>query len=310
MKQYPSRTKQSRSATKKSPIKYSTSKKCNLRCPQCHKRGGMSLLPHSHISQYNTTEKHYNEERKNIVIDDKTNLIKVPQHIGFILDGNRRWAKQQNKTSNFGHKQGAKNIKNLCNLCIKYGVKYLTLYCLSVENLDRSKQELKFLFACIKQFLQKKNIRELHEDGINLSIIGDFTLLPKDVASAIEYANKLKNKNTIKLNLQACICYSGRNEILNGAKKIVKDFANNTVTLKQVDEMNEKTFEKYISTGHLPDVDLLIRTGGDLRISNFLLWKISYAELHFCNIAFPAFNEENFLLALYDFQNRHRRYGV
>lgn len=257
-----------------------------------------------------TSKKQYNEEEKNNVIDNKTNLIKIPQHIAFILDGNRRWAKQQNKTSNFGHKQGAKNIKNLCNLCIKYGVKYLTLYCLSIENLNRSKQELKFLFSCIKQFLQEKNIKELHKNGINLSIIGDFTLLPKDIASAIEYANKLKNKNKTKLNLQACICYSGRNEILNGVKKMVKDFTNNTMASEQVDKMNEKTFEKYLSTGHLPDVDLLIRTGGDIRISNFLLWKISYSELHFCKVAFPAFNEENFLLALYDFQNRHRRYGA
>ena len=185
MKQTSSRTSHLIGSERRITIKYPTSKKRDL--------------PRRELSQSyscilkNTSRKRYNEEKEkkrkkeeeNIVINNKLDLTKVPQHIAFILDGNRRWAKQQNKTSNFGHKQGAKNIKNLCNLCIKYGVKYLTLYCLSVENLNRSKQELKFLFSCIKQFLQKKNIKKLHENGINLSIIGDFDLLPKDVASAI-----------------------------------------------------------------------------------------------------------------------------
>ncbi len=236
------------------------------------------------------------------------NLKNIPNHVAFILDGNRRWAKQLNKTSNFGHKQGARNILNICNLCIKYNIKYLTLYCLSIENLNRSKQELKFLFECIKYFLKQNNIKKMHENGINLNIIGDFNLLPNNVKETINTANKNQIKDQ-KLNVQACICYSGRNEILNGVKKISKELKNEKISFDEIEKIDEKKFEDYIFTGNFPDVDLMIRTGGEKRISNFLLWKISYAELYFCDTFFPSFNEENFLLALYDFQNRKRRYG-
>lgn len=233
----------------------------------------------------------------------------LPQHIAFILDGNRRWAKKNNKSSNFGHKHGAYNIQNICNLCIKYKIKYLTLYCLSIENLNRSKKELKFLFSCIKYFLEKKNIEKMHKNKINLNIIGDLNLLPNNIKNIAKLANKNQIKKP-KLNVQACICYSGRNEILNGVKNIFKNIKNGLINFSEIEKINEKDFEKYIFTGNLPDVDLMIRTGGDIRISNFLLWKLSYAELYFCDTFFPDFDEKNFLLALYDFQNRKRRYGV
>lgn len=244
-------------------------------------------------------------QENNSVNNDLTN---IPNHVAFILDGNRRWAKQLNKTSNFGHKQGARNILNICNLCIKYNIKYLTLYCLSIENLNRSRQELKFLFECIKYFIKPNNIKKIHENYINLNIVGDFNLLPNNVKEAINAANKNQIKDQ-KLNVQACICYSGRNEILNGVKKISKELKNGNISFDEIEKINEKKFENYIFTGNFPDIDLMIRTGGEKRISNFLLWKISYAELYFCDTFFPSFNEENFLLALYDFQNRKRRYG-
>ena len=238
----------------------------------------------------------------------KQKITSIPNHIAFILDGNRRWAKKHNKSSNIGHKYGIRNIETICNLCIKYNIKYLTLYCLSVENLNRSKQELNFLFAYIKQYLSNKNINQIHQKNINFRIIGDFTLLPKNLQNCIEVANENQIQNS-KLNLQICICYSGRNEIINSVKRIINDIETKVITSKQAKNITEKEFEKYLFSGSYPDVDLMIRTGGEIRISNFLLWKISYAELYFCKTLFPDFNENDFLLALYNFQSKNRRYG-
>ncbi len=228
-------------------------------------------------------------------------LTNKPNHIAFILDGNRRWAKKNNLSPNKGHKKGAENIENLCNWCIKYGIKYLTLYCLSIENLNRSKNELKYLFASIEKFLSKQQIEEYNNRGIQISVAGDFDILPANTKKTL-LAIKNNLQHEPKLFLKLCIGYSGRNEIINATKTIIRQ------NLKPED-VNEATFQKFLFTNDFPDVDLLIRTGGDKRISNFLLWKMSYAELYFCEQYFPEFNEENFLLALYDFKSRMRRYG-
>ena len=248
-------------------------------------------------------------DKRSFLDIEKNELVCVPNHIAIILDGNRRWAKEQGKTANFGHKQGGKNIENICNYCIKYCVKYLTLYCLSVENLKRSKQELQFLFAQMKRYLDAESIEKMHKNGINLTIIGDFSFLSPNLREIIKNVNNNQIKNP-KLNLQACICYSGRNEILNCVKNVAENLKNSKLDYNDVEKMTEKELEKYLFTGNFPDVDLMIRTGGDIRISNFLLWKLSYAELFFCKKPFPSFNEEDFLLALYDFQNRKRKYGL
>jgi len=237
----------------------------------------------------------------------KKNDIKIlPNHVAFILDGNRRWAKENGKNANFGHQKGAENVKNLCEMCLKYKIKYLTLYCLSIENLQRSKQELNFLFRTIKNNLTQENIKKYNEqDNVNINIIGDRSVLPENLQKHIEKIDKIKIKNA-KLELQICFGYSGRNEIVNAVKNIIKDEKNKKLKINDIDE---KTFEKYLFTSNIPDVDLMIRTGGDIRISNFLLWKLSYAELYFCDTYFPAFSEKDFLLALYNFQSRKRRYG-
>ena len=252
-------------------------------------------------TEENDITKNRKARNKNSIDFSQEKLINKPNHIAFILDGNRRWAKKNGLSPNKGHKKGAENIENLCNWCLKYEIKFLTLYCLSIENLNRSKNELKYLFTSIKTFLTSKRIEEYNQRGINISIIGDFAVLPQDVKQTLEKVNQRSIQNP-KLFLQLCIGYSGRNEIVNAAKKAIH-------TNKKIDELNEKTFEKLLFTSSIPDVDFLIRTGGDMRISNFLLWKISYAELYFCKQFFPEFNEKNFLLALYDFQNRIRRYG-
>ena len=230
---------------------------------------------------------------------------KLPLHIAFILDGNRRWAKKKNLPIYIGHQRGAENVKNLLEWCIKYKIKYLTIYCLSMDNLKRSKDELNKIFGMLKQYLLLENIKKLNQDGIDVEIVGNFDILPKDVAEAIKKISKMDDKN-VKLHLQVCIGYSGKNEIVNAVQAIVQDIGKNIIRTEDIDN---ELFEKYLLTKNTPDIDLMIRSGGEKRISDFLLWKLAYSELYFCDKLFPDFNEHDFLLALYFFANRERRYG-
>lgn len=230
---------------------------------------------------------------------------KLPLHIAFILDGNRRWAKKKNLPIYIGHQRGAENVKNLLEWCIKYKIKYLTIYCLSMDNLKRSEDELNKIFGMLKQYFLFENIKKLNQNGIDVEIIGNFDILPKDVAEAIKKISKMDDKN-VKLHLQVCIGYSGKNEIVNAVQAIVQDIGKNIIRTEDIDN---ELFEKYLLTKNTPDIDLMIRSGGEKRISDFLLWKLAYSELYFCDKLFPDFNEHDFLLALYFFANRERRYG-
>ena len=238
----------------------------------------------------------------------KDKLVNIPKHVAMILDGNRRWAKQNNLPSYLGHKQGAENIYNLCDWCLKCGVKYLSLYCLSYENLNRAKEELEYIYNYIVNNFNDKRIDELKKkQHVNISVFGDISLLPNDVQSAI--CSVQKNQipaNDIKLNLNICICYSGRQEILKAIKDLFKDIQVGGVDINDIDETK---FSEYLYTKNCPEPDLLIRCGKEKRVSNFLLWQIGYCELYFCDKLWPEFNEQDFLLALYDFQGRLRRYG-
>ncbi len=247
-----------------------------------------------------------NEMRKEQISD-------IPTHIAFILDGNRRWAKKNNLSINKGHEEGARNIKNLCNWCIKHNIKYLTLYCLSTENLGRQPKELKFLYSCISTYLSKDKIIEYSKDHVNIRVLGNKDLFADEIKEKITQANASICKDA-KLQLQLCIGYGGRNEITEAVNKLIIDVLNEEDNEKDTCSKNkhkitEQIFEQYLYSSNIPDVDLLIRTGGDQRISNFLLWKISYAELYFCEKFWPEFCEEDFLLALYNYQSRRRRYG-
>jgi undecaprenyl diphosphate synthase len=246
------------------------------------------------------------EEDKEVLLK-KIIPSKLPSHIAMILDGNRRWARANGLQDYLGHRAGVKNIHIICNIAKKYGIKYLTLYCLSVENLNRCKEELSFLFREIK-LINKKHITKALEQGIKISILGDFSYLPKDIANSLNDVSSLykeiesTNEYKIDLNLQLCISYSGRNDILNAVKKIKEQNID-------VDNIDEKVFGDFLMTNGLPDIDLMIRAGGEKRLSNFLLWQLSYTELYFCDKMWPEFNEYDFLVALYFFQNRLRRYG-
>ena len=228
-----------------------------------------------------------------------------PEHIAIILDGNRRWARAKGLPDNEGHKIGLENINNLIDWCIDDDVKILSLYCLSVENLKRSKEELGFLFEYLKIRVEDiiENIEENKQRGIKYDVLGDFELLPSEIADKISDALKISQKewkdDTPKLLVNLCICYGGRQDIVQAAHAVAEKGL----------EINEENINANLFTKGEKDVDLLIRTGGEQRLSNFLLWQASYAELYFTDKMWPEFAKEDFLEALDWFGNRQRRFG-
>ncbi len=228
-----------------------------------------------------------------------------PEHIAIILDGNRRWARAKGLPDNEGHKTGLENIKNLVEWCQEADVKILSLYCLSVENLKRSKNELDFLFEYIKIRVEDiiENVKANKERELKYDVLGNFELLPIDITNKISEALEINQKewknDQPKLLVNLCICYGGRQDIVLSVKKVVE---------KQL-EINEENINNNLYTKGAKDVDLLIRTGGEQRLSNFLLWQMNYAELYFTDKMWPEFAKEDFAAALEWFSKRNRRFG-
>lgn len=216
----------------------------------------------------------------------------VPQHVAIIMDGNRRWAKQKNLKESEGHKAGAEVTKQVVIAARKLGVKYLTIYAFSEENWQRSEEEVGFLMKLLIMQIQKQ-LSELGKNGVRVKVIGDRSKLTSDVAKAIEKAEKETEDNN-DLYLQVAFSYGARQEILQAVEKSAGD---------------SKKFESALYTANIPDPDLLIRTGGEYRISNFLLWQIAYTELYFTDVFWPEFGELEFQKALEEFENRERRFG-
>ena len=228
-----------------------------------------------------------------------------PEHIAIILDGNRRWARTKGLPDNEGHKTGLENLKNLVEWCLNADVKILSLYCLSVENLKRSKSELDFLFEYLKIRVEEivDKVKENKEKGLKYDVLGNFELLPKEIVGKINDAinvseKEWKNDNP-KLLVNLCICYGGRQDIVQAALAVVE----------QKLEINEENINANLFTKGEKDVDLLIRTGGEQRLSNFLLWQASYAELYFTDKMWPEFAKKDFTAALEWFGKRQRRFG-
>ena len=228
-----------------------------------------------------------------------------PEHIAIILDGNRRWARAKGLPDNEGHKKGLENINNLVEWCQEADVKILSLYCLSVENLKRSKSELDFLFEYLKIRVEEivDKVKENKEKGLKYDVLGNFELLPKEIVEGINEVIKVNKKewgnDNPKLLVNLCICYGGRQDIVQAARAVVE----------QKLEINEENINANLFTKGAHDVDLLIRTGGEQRLSNFLLWQASYAELYFTDKMWPEFAKEDFTAALEWFGNRQRRFG-
>ncbi|KJS06557.1 MAG: UDP pyrophosphate synthase [Flavobacteriales bacterium BRH_c54] len=233
---------------------------------------------------------------------DKNN---IPQHIAIIMDGNGRWAKNHRKPRVFGHKKGVVSVKSVVEGAAEIGVKHLTLYAFSTENWKRPKFEVTALMQLLVNTITNE-INELHKNNIRLSAIGNLNNLPTECYNELMRAVE-KTKDNKGLNLILALSYSAKWEISEAVKKIAEDVVNKNI---EIDNINEELLTKYLTTCNVPDPELLIRTSGECRISNFLLWQIAYSELYFTNILWPDFRKENLFQAIMDYQNRERRFGL
>ena len=232
---------------------------------------------------------------------DHTNL---PKHLAIIMDGNGRWAKQQGFLRAFGHENGTKSVKEIIKTSAKLGIEYLTLYAFSTENWNRPKIEVQALMKILINSL-KKELTTLQENNIRLNAIGNLDKLPKtaqkELLDVIE-----KTKNNTRLTLTLALSYGSREELVNAVKSISDKVKNNIISLDTIDD---SIINEHLYTQNLPDVDLLIRTSGEHRISNFLLWQIAYAELYFTNVLWPDFKDQDLYEAIISYQKRERRFG-
>ena len=232
------------------------------------------------------------------------NIDQLPNHIAIIMDGNGRWAKSKGLLRNIGHQNGAKTVKEVVETCAKINVKYLTLYAFSTENWNRPKLEVELLMKLLISSL-KKEVKTLQKNNIKLSTIGNLNSLPTKVAKELKDVIE-KTKDNNRLTLTLALSYGSQEELIKTIKEISLKVKNNLISPENIDKsvINNHLYDHY-----LPDVDLLIRTSGEQRISNFLLWEIAYAELFFTDILWPDFNNENLFEAILNYQNRERRFG-
>jgi undecaprenyl diphosphate synthase len=236
---------------------------------------------------------------------EKVDTEKLPQHVAIIMDGNGRWAKEKGKLRVFGHQNGVKAVRDTVEGAAEIGVKHLTLYAFSTENWNRPKFEVTALMELLVATISKET-KTLMDNDIRLNAIGDLNMLPKschkELLEAIE-----KTKNNKRLTLHLALSYSSRWEIVNAAKRIAQEIKDGKISPENV---NEELFIANLTTSGIPDPELLIRTSGEYRISNFLLWQIAYAELYFTSKLWPDFRREDLFEAICDYQNRERRFGM
>jgi undecaprenyl diphosphate synthase len=228
---------------------------------------------------------------------DATNL---PKHIAITMDGNGRWAKSKGKLRVFGHKNGVKAVRDTVEGAAEIGIEYLTLYAFSSENWNRPEKEVNALMTLLVSAINKET-KTLMDNNIRLSTIGDINKLPSKAQKELQEAI-IKTKNNTRMTLVLALSYSGRGEIINAVQNIIKDG-------KKPEEINEDTFQQYLTTKSVPDPELLIRTSGEYRISNFLLWQIAYSELYFTETLWPDFRRADLYKAILNYQSRERRFG-
>lgn len=228
----------------------------------------------------------------------------LPRHVAIIMDGNGRWAKRQHKPRLYGHKVGVDSVQEIVECAAEWGVEVLTLYAFSTENWKRPADEVGGLMGLLKNYLQKELARML-KNKIRLTCIGDIAKLPKDVREVLETTMRETAGNDM-LTLNLALSYGGRSELIRGIRTIAKEVSSGKLGL---DDIDEKCIDSHLYTDGLPDPDLLIRTGGEARLSNFLLWQASYAEIYFTDIMWPDFREDAFVQAILEYQGRERRFG-
>ena len=240
------------------------------------------------------------KDEKIINIVKKTNL----QHIAIIMDGNRRWAKQRNLPSALGHKKGVDALKNVMRACDDFGVQYLTVYAFSTENWNRKQEEVDFLMDLLGQTI-KNELKEMHENGVVINFRGDLKRLNPKLQEILKHAVEVTKDNT-GVKLQIAFNYGARDEIVYALKSIAEKINSGEIT---PNEITESTISDNLYTNSIPDPDLLIRTGGEMRVSNYLLWQIAYSEFFVTDTLWPDFDRESLAIAIEDFQSRQRRYG-
>ena len=236
--------------------------------------------------------------------EELSNKENLPKHIAIIMDGNGRWAKQKGKLRVFGHENGAKAVKEVVEGCARLGVQNLTLYAFSTENWNRPKLEVDTLMKLLVSSL-KKELQTLHEKNIKLKAIGTIETLPQKVREELLEVMERTKDNT-HMTLTLALSYGAREELKNAVVQLCTKVKNNIIS---IDSIDESIINNHLYTQDLPDVDLLIRTSGEHRISNFLLWQIAYAELYFTKTLWPDFTKEHLWEAIINYQNRERRFG-
>lgn len=237
---------------------------------------------------------------------DNLDMNRIPEHIAIIMDGNGRWATERGKERSYGHQAGVDTVRRITSECTRLGVKYLTLYTFSTENWNRPADEVAALMGLVLTSLEDEIFMK---NNVRFRVIGDLKRLPQQVQDKLQETMDHTAKNDA-MTMVVALSYSSRWEILNATKKMVKEALEFGSTYEQIeDKLTEKNFEKHLETSFMPDPELLIRTGGELRISNYLLWQIAYSELYFCDTFWPDFNEEDLHKAIASYQNRQRRFG-
>ena len=246
--------------------------------------------------------KRYREKR----LKEKVTSLPLPRHIAIIMDGNRRYAKSLGLSEEEGYLMGREKLKELLEWCFELGIKVLTVYAFSTENFKRSRKEVETLFRLCKQAIEEaKKDNRIHENRVRVNVIGRLDLLPEEIRNAArELMEKTKDYKDYVFNV--ALAYGGRQEIVDAIKGIAKDVKEGKIDL---DSINEYTVSSYLYTRDVPDPDLILRTSGEERISNFLLWQLAYSELYFADVYWPVFTKEDFLEAIYTYQQRKRRFG-
>lgn len=229
---------------------------------------------------------------------------KIPQHVALILDGNGRWAKKRALPRTVGHRKGAFNIEKIAIACQNLGIKYMTCYCFSTENWKRPQDEVNYLMKLPIRYF-KKAYTTIIESNIKIQVIGRRDRFPKELLEAIIEVEE-KTKNHTNLTLTLCLDYGSYDEITTAFKQIADEVIKGQIN---IDDITPEVITNHLFTKDLPQVDLLIRTSGEYRISNYLLWQIAYSEFYFTDVLWPDFNEEELNKAIYDYQNRNRRFG-
>lgn len=230
--------------------------------------------------------------------------MNVPQHIAIILDGNGRWAKAKGMPRNYGHAQGSKNVEKICEEAWRMGIKYLTVYAFSTENWSRPENEVAALMKLLRSYM-KTCLKTAAKNDMKIRVIGDIEPLDDDIKSRIRELEAATTDNG-GLNFTIALNYGSRDELTRAAQKMAKDCAEGKIKAEEIDE---SVFETYLDTHGIPDPDMMIRTSGEQRLSNYLLWQLAYSEFYFTDVPWPDFTKEELVKAIEEYNHRHRRFG-